>query len=153
MLAIDGDRKATPLATTGADELQGVVSPDGRWLAFQSNESGRYEVYVQAFPTANERWQVSSDGGGRPRWRTGSTELFYLSNRGMMAVGYRVSANQFSAQKPALILEGTFVDYDVAPGSQRFVVVRPDPVAKPVAVQVVVNWFEELRRRVATAPR
>ena len=70
-----------------------------------------------------------------------------------MAASSRVSGNEFSAGKPAMILEGKYFNYDVAPGSQRFVVLRPDPTAKPVDVQVVVNWFEELKRRVASAPR
>ena len=82
VVPMDGERKGRPLLTSAFSESEGMVSPDGRWLAFQSDESGRPEVYMQAFPEAGERWQVSSGGGERPRWRETAASSFMASRRG-----------------------------------------------------------------------
>jgi serine/threonine-protein kinase len=150
MMSIEGDRKPKPILNSTSNEDHGIVSPDGRWLAFQSDESGRFETYVQPFPTGQERWQVSNEGGRFPRWRKDTAELFYLSNQGIMGVGYRVSGNEFVPATPTLILSGKYFEFDVAPDGQRFIVNRPDPNARPIDVHVVVNWFGELRKRMAT---
>ena len=79
VLPMEGDRKPFPIVQTPADDELAEVSPDGRWVAYESNLSGRLEVYLQSFPSAGERWQVSSGGGVQPRWRHDSRELYYLT--------------------------------------------------------------------------
>jgi len=78
-LPLVGDREPIPLVQTAGFEAFGQLSPDGRWLAYTSDVSGREEVYVQAFPTAQGKWQVSTHGGTQPRWRQDSKEMFYVS--------------------------------------------------------------------------
>ena len=79
VLPMDGDRKPFPIVQTPADDELAEVSPDGHWVAYESNLSGRVEVYIQSFPSAGERWQVSSGGGAQPRWRHDSRELYYVA--------------------------------------------------------------------------
>ena len=153
VVPMDGERKGRPLLTSAFSEGEGMVSPDGRWLAFHSDESGRPEVYVQAFPEAGERWQVSSGGGERPRWSRDGRELFYGIKARVMAVTARASGKDFVAGKPTVILEADYLEFDVAPEGQRFIVLRRDPAAQPPELQVVVHWFDDLRKRMATAPR
>ena len=89
LMASSGDRKVSVFqaGASGINKVQGQVSPDGRWLAYASNESGRYEVFVQSFPNAGGRWQISKDGAVHPRWRGDSKELFYYASDGrLMAV-------------------------------------------------------------------
>jgi Tol biopolymer transport system component len=91
-LPMTGERKPFPVLQTRFDEIQGQFSPDGRWLTYASNESGRYEIYVQTFPGAGGRWQISAAGGLQPRWRRDGQELFYVApdNR-LMAAPIRVA--------------------------------------------------------------
>ena len=90
VLPLFGDRKPFPFVATSVNKGNGQFSPDGRWVAYQSNESGRYEVYVQPFPGPGGKWQVSTDGGIAPRWRRDSKELFYIAPNGkLMAVPIR----------------------------------------------------------------
>ena len=152
MVSFDGDRKTTLLATV-ADEGDGVVSPDGRWLAYTSDASGREEGVRQGFPEAGERWQVSSAGGHGPRWARDGRELFYLSDGRVMGAAVDVSARGFAVGKPAALLDGNYLFFDVAPDGQRFIVLRRDPAAQRVRVQVVLNWLDELRKRMASGPR
>src|SRR5437588_6608101 len=80
LLTMSGDRKPTPFLTTRFNEAAPTFSPDGRWVAYQSNESGRNEIYVTPFPQTGAKWQVSTAGGTEPRWRKDSHEIFYLSD-------------------------------------------------------------------------
>jgi Tol biopolymer transport system component len=122
------------------------VSPDGRWVAFASTDSGRFEVYLQNFPTPAGRWQVSTDGGIQPKWGRGGKELFYLSVDGrLMAVPVTLGALA-EVGKPQPLFQ-TLVDattgftwhqYDVAPDGQRFLVNAPEISTTPLTV--VVNW-------------
>ncbi len=87
MLPLEGARIPVPLLQSAASEEQAQISPDGRWFAYTSNESGRDEVYVQSFPRPAGKWQVSTAGGGDPRWRADSRELFYIgADRRLMSV-------------------------------------------------------------------
>ena len=136
------------------DKAAARLSPDGRWLAYQSNETGRREVYVQPFPGPGGKRQVSTLGGREPRWARNGQELFYREGNKMMVVGVTTTPI-FTASNPRLLFEGRFIDgaktYDVAPDGQRFLVVRPsEQEITATQIHVVLNWFEELKRLVPT---
>jgi Tol biopolymer transport system component len=150
------DRKAQPFLRTPFNESVPRFSPDGRWLAYISNESGRYEIYVQPYPGPGGKWQISTEGGTEPAWNPNGKELFYRSGDKMMAVDIATQPG-FSAGKPRVLFEGryeptpaTFPNYDVSPDGQRFLMLKPAEAseAAPTQINVVLNWFEELKRRV-----
>jgi len=105
-LPMEGDAKAFPVAQTAFDEVHGQFSPDGRWVAYTSNETGRYEIYVRPFPEGGGRWQVSTAGGIYPRWRRDGAELFYIApDNALMAVPVRGSSDgrTFNAGAPVML--------------------------------------------------
>ena len=136
-----------------------TFSPDGRWIAYVSNKSGRPEIYVQPFPGPGGKWQISTDGGLEPAWRRDGRELFYRSGNRMMAVPITTGSG-FTAGKPAMLFEreyaasafpATGVAYDVSLDGQRFLMVKELEAGDSLRqINVVLNWFEELRRRVPT---
>jgi hypothetical protein len=141
-----------PLVATRFTEVTPVISPDGRWLAFTSNESGRYEVYVVPFPTIETRWKVSTLGGTEPLWSHSGKELFYRDATGNLAAVDVRSIPTFSAGPPrALFFAGAYfssprlAQYAVAPDDQRFLMIRRVPGGVPDELIVVDNWFEELK--------
>jgi serine/threonine-protein kinase len=148
-------RKAQPFLRTPFDEAGARFSPDARWLAYISNESGRYEIYVQPYPGPGGKWQVSTEGGTEPVWNLNGRELFYRSGDKMMAVDIATQPS-FAAGKPRMLFEGQYVptpatapNYDVTPDGQRFLMLKPvEQAAGPTQINVVLNWFEELKRRV-----
>jgi hypothetical protein len=147
------------LLQTPADEFGAVFSPDGRWLAYTSNQSGRFEVYVQAFHEGGARWQISSDGGTEPVWGRNGRELFFRNGDKMMAVDVATDP-KFHAGKPRLLFEGRYeaysltTSYDVAPDGVRFVMVKADqPSPAPMQFNVVLNWYEEIKRGIGSAAR
>jgi serine/threonine-protein kinase len=124
-------------------------SPDGRWVAYQSNESGRDEVYVVPYPGPGSQSQVSTDGGTVPRWAPSGRELFYRTGDKMMAVEVQTSPT-FRAGTPTTLFEGHYdpFAYDVAPDGKRFLMLKAVAgQARADHLHVVVNWFEQLRRR------
>ena len=136
------------------DELASSLSPDGRWLAYTSNETGQYEVYVRPFPSLDGKWQISTEGGSEPLWAPDGRELFYRSGPAMMTVSVPDAA-EFVPGKPSLLFEGTYSldpfgrdshNYDVAPDGS-FVMISD---TAPRQIYVVLNWFEELERLVPT---
>ena len=142
------DRQSKPLVRTPFHEIQGALSPDGRWLAYASDESGAFEVYVQAFPDSQAKRLVSKGGGAEPRWRADGRELFYVSaDRRLMAVPTTIGP-AFEAGTPATLFEMNVRDlgflsgrrYDVTPDGQRFVVQELTGRGSPSALTVVVNW-------------
>jgi serine/threonine protein kinase/Tol biopolymer transport system component len=150
------DRKEQPFLKTRFDESVPRFSPDGRWLAYVSNESGRYEIYVQPYPGPGGKWEISTDGGTEPAWNHNGRELFYRSGNKMMAVDI-VTQPSFAAGKPRMLFQGpyerspaTSPNYDVAPDGQRFLMLKPADTGEsaPTRINVVLNWFEELKRRV-----
>jgi len=115
------------------------VSPDGRWLAYVSDESGRPEVYVQGLPPGGGKWQISNGGGDHPRWRRDGKELFYLTeNKRLMSVEVKTSAG-FEANVPKPLFETHALDYDVTADGQRFLLNRVKE-ATDSPVTVVLNW-------------
>jgi len=151
------DRKAQPFLGTPFNEGGARFSPDGRWLAYVSDESGRPEIYVQPYPGPGGKWQVSTEGGTEPAWNRNGRELFYRSGARMMAVETTTQPS-FSAGKPRMLFEGEYLttllpalgsDYDVSADGQRFLMVKEIERAQSTAqINVVLNWFEELKRRV-----
>jgi len=149
-------RKAQPFLRTPFNESVPRFSPDGRWLAYISNESGRYEIYVQPYPGPGGKWQISTEGGTEPAWNPNGRELFFRSGGKMMAVDIATQPS-FSAGKPKTLFEGPYLptpltnsNYDVSPDGQRFLMLKPveQEQAEPTQINVVLNWFEELKRRV-----
>jgi serine/threonine-protein kinase len=135
-------------------------SPNGRYVAYQSNESGRDEIYVRPFPRVDSggRWQVSTAGGTRPVWARSGRELFYLDgSNALTSVAVSASGPTFSAGKPATVFETKYVQsnpsrhYDVSADAQRFLMIKDGPTnpnAMPASLVVVQNWSEELKRLV-----
>jgi serine/threonine-protein kinase len=155
-------RKPRVFLNTTANEDNGVFSPDGHWLAYESNESGQFEVYVRPFPPGPGKLQISAQGGLEPVWSRNGRELFYRSGDRMMAVeisSQRDSNGAFpsgiSAGSPRLLFEGHYQfsglvtsDYDVSKDG-RFLMVQPGgPDQNPTQIRVVLNWFTELQQRV-----
>jgi eukaryotic-like serine/threonine-protein kinase len=164
-LRLDRTRAVTPLVQTPFNERNGEVSPDSRWLAYDANNSGRFEIYVRPYPdVTGGLWQVSTDGGTRPLWARNGHELFYLSPTGaLMRVGVTGGA-AWAASAPTTLFEGRYGaaafhsgrTYDVSPDGRRFLMIKgaaDAPNGTPATMVVVLNWFEELKRRVSTTGR
>jgi eukaryotic-like serine/threonine-protein kinase len=156
-----GDHKAQPFLRTPFDEATPRFSPDGHWLAYISTESGRYEVYVQPYPGPGGKWQISTEGGTEPAWNPNGRELFYRNGDKMMAVEITTQPG-FAAGTPLMLFEGPYepgpvqtANYDVSRDGQRFLMVKPSESAEaaPTQINVVLNWFEELKQKVATGKR
>jgi serine/threonine-protein kinase len=158
LLALEGTRRIEPLVQTTFSELGGQISPDGHWLAYYSNESGRPEVYVRPFPKVEGgRWQISTGGGSRPAWSAAGRELFFLQGLAMMAVAVQ-TAPTFSAGNPSKLFDGQWFlpglarPYDVSRDGQRFLMIKDatngGPSGASPTITVVLNWFEELKARV-----
>jgi eukaryotic-like serine/threonine-protein kinase len=155
LLPLDGERKPRRLLSAPFVERSPVFSPDGQWLAYASDESGRLEIYVQPFPGPGRKWPISNEGGREPLWSRNG-ELFYRMGDKMMAVDVKTSP-MFSAGKPKVLFEGRYQDgghanYDVTPDGQRFLMVA-EPEPAPTQLHVVLEWFEGLKRRTRPAQR
>ena len=151
VLPLEGDRTPVPLIRTEFNEVDGRISPDGHWIAYSSDDSGRWEVYVASFPKPIGRWQVSSGGGSQPVWRRNGTELFYLgADRKLMAVPATLGA-RFEAGPPRVLFPtrsrytGNFA-YDVSADGQRFLVNTLVGAEAMPPIAVVLNWYTELTK-------
>jgi Tol biopolymer transport system component len=152
----------TLLVATRADERGAAVSPDGQWLTYESNRSGRYEVYVQPFPEigSGRVSPISASGGVQPRWGPGARELFYVAPDGaLMAVPIQVRGKDLSAGTPARIIEGPYSTRNnqlatIAPqyattDGQRFLMLKEESSVRATdapGIVVVQHWVEELKR-------
>jgi len=128
-------------------------SPDGRWIALTSGESGRYEIYVEPYPPTGERWMISSDGGEEPVWSPQIDEVFIRYGNKWMAVAIKTEP-EFSAEPARLLFEGKFANtpgysYDIHPDGQRFLVLQRREESSN-RLHVIDNWFEELKRLAPT---
>ena len=155
------DHKAQPFLHTPFNESVPRFSPDGRWLAYISDESGRYEIYVQLYPGPGGKWQISTEGGTEPAWNPNGRELFYRSGDKMMAVDIATQTG-FAAGKPRMLFErhyvptpGTNSNYDISTDGQRFLMLKAtdQEQAAPTQINVVLNWFEELKQKVPTGKK
>jgi len=163
LLSLEGERVSTLLMETEFSERNAALSPDGRWMAYQSNESGQYEVYVRPFPDVNGgRWQVSSGGGYWPLWSPNGRELFYAGSEGMMAVPIETEST-FTQGTVELLFDlgpywrpsgGANRRIDISPEGDRFLMLKEgggsDETAGTTSIIVVINWFDELKRLVPT---
>jgi serine/threonine-protein kinase len=163
VLLLGRDRQSARLFETPFTELNAEISPDGRWLAYESDESGQHQVYVRPFPdVAGGRWLISTEGGPRPLWARNGEELFYLAGDGneasLMTVRVQKGAT-WTASAPTKLFSGRFfyVDvqgqqgqgrtYDVTRDGQRFLMIREGSTdAAAAKIIVVQNWTEELKR-------
>jgi hypothetical protein len=155
MLPLEGEHKPYPLVRTSSTEWGGRISPDGRWLAYVSDATGRFEVYVTSFPSGQSKRQISTEGGAEAVWSRNGRELFYREGAKMMAVG--IEANRsLTAAKPRMLFAGYMrsvpgePQYDVSLDGGRFVMVKSETESAPTQLNVVLNWFEELRNRSGT---
>jgi serine/threonine-protein kinase len=148
-------RQTEPLLQTTSTEDNGEISPDGHWLAYQSNESGRNEISVRPFPTVDAgHWTISTTGGTRPVWARSGTELFYLDGAGAMTRVPIQTAPTFSAGTPTTLFATRYNSaaagrtYDVSPDGQRFLMIKNNVGTEQAPTMVVVlNWLEELKAR------
>jgi eukaryotic-like serine/threonine-protein kinase len=151
LLTLTPERRVRPLIQNPFNNQAPRISPDGRWLAYISDDTGRPEVYVQPFPALGPKWQISSDGGCCPNWDPHGGDLFYLNRDKVMAVAVRTHPT-FSAAAPHVLFARSpgQLPYDVA-ADGRFVLIEPGPSDAPAPqITIVQNWFEELKHRVPT---
>ncbi|MCP5109597.1 MAG: protein kinase, partial [bacterium] len=145
-----GNFQSHPYLETRFREYSAKFSPNTRYVAYCSNETGSYEVYVRSFPDGERKWQVSSNGGGQPRWSRDGAELFYVEGNTLVAVPVNTGDSFAMGDARKLFshpsLSGITPDYDVSANASRFLI--PDPVGEPrqPAIHVVENWFAEFQR-------
>jgi len=150
LVPLSGDRKPVKFLGPPSDQMHGNFSPDGRFVAYTSNESGRFQVYVQTFPLSNRKWQVSTDGGYEPRWRADGREIYYLSDdRKLMAVSvgagpsFAVPKLLFQTRVPEGVTSRR-THYVPNRDGRRFLINTQTGDAPPNPITVVFNWQAEL---------
>ena len=153
--------RPSPISATPFNERIGVLSPDGQWLAYVSDETGRNEIYVRSSPEPASKYSISSDGGGAPTWSHAGRELFFVRRDRNLMVVEVTTVPEFRASPPKplfgeaaagvdLSTGGNYLpNYDVTSGADRFLTLQTQGDAVP-QVHLVVNWFEELQQRVPT---
>ena len=161
LLSLNGNGTPEALLASSFGEQVPAISPDGRWMAYESNETGRVEVYVQRFPELGQRVAVSTGGGRQPLWSADGRELFYRTPRGVVVTPVEL-APTFKAGVPEVLFDDQYFFYlsrrtwDVTPDGERFLVLKPteadadDPFAGLTRIHVVQNWLTELERLVPT---
>jgi serine/threonine-protein kinase len=161
LLSLEEEPTSQPLLHEEFDERHGVISPDGRWLAYSSDESGRYEIYVRPFPNVDDgKWQVSTAGGWEPLWGPLGSELFYRLSTTLIVVPFEDEPT-FSPGRPGELFTGPYVsnglvNYDVSANGQRFLMMKESGELQRISGQTVLtvvdNWFEELNRLAPPSP-
>jgi dipeptidyl aminopeptidase/acylaminoacyl peptidase len=161
ILPLTGERKPVPILETPFNEGWPQVSPDGKWIAYTSNETGRTEIYIRTFPEGSVKWQISTSGGTFPRWRQDGKEVFFLSETfagKMMAADIRVSGASIQAGVPHALFDSGYLNfghsvnyntYAVSADGQRFLIPRPAHTTAEVVstpITVVVNWTAALKK-------
>jgi serine/threonine-protein kinase len=151
VLSVDG--KGTRLVATGpGTQANGVFSPDGRWVAFQSDETGRSEVYAVSFPELGGKRQISTEGGVTPKWAPDGSALFYRNGRRLITVPVSLRPS-LSWGPPRTLFETDATEFEVAPDGTRFLLLVPNPEANHSEIHIVLNWFQELKQRERAAAR
>jgi len=149
------DRTASPFYVTSFNERVPMFSPDSRWIAYVSDESGQDEVYVQPYPGKGGKWQISEGGGREPMWAPDGRELFYRKGNMMMCVAIETKP-AFKRGMPKSLFEGQFMAhpnftyYDIHPDGDRFLMVKTEEELAIDQINVVLNWFEELKQQAPT---
>jgi len=154
LLSLGDKSEPRPFVQTPFSDWGAKFSPDGRWIAYISDASGQYEVYVRPFPGPGSQWQISTGGGEEPVWSHDGKEIFYRNGTKWMAVDVKTTS-EFSVTPPRLLFTGPYVNvpgpsYDVGPDG-RFVLIEGPPEAPVTHLNVVLNWFADLRRLVPLA--
>jgi eukaryotic-like serine/threonine-protein kinase len=167
MLHVDGDKPTTtPFVETPFEERGAIFSPDGRWVAYVSNKSGQNDVFARPFPGPGSEVTISVGGGQEPVWAPSGRELFYRHDGKLLTVRIDQTASSLTVGAPTKVFDdpyrldtggaaGGVANYDISPSGQRFVMVEePRPAnsaaTETVRLQVILNWFEELKRRAPT---
>ncbi len=155
-LPLVGKSEPYPVVRTAADEQYGTLSPDRHWMAYISNETGAYEVYVESFPATGFKRQVSTQGGYEPQWRRDGKELFYLApNQMLMAVDVKSNQTTLEVGPPKALfatrikwmeIQAAAHHYAPAPDGQRFLIISATDEARSVPVTIVLNWSAALKR-------
>jgi hypothetical protein len=135
-----------PVAAGPASESEPAFSPDGRWVAYQSDESGRMEVFVISFPDLAVKRQISINGGRVPRWDPRGGSLYYLEGDGLKAVTVSLSSGLPTGSGQVLFHTAARV-FDVAPDGKRFILVLPNPALAAPGIYVVLDWVRELEEK------
>jgi Tol biopolymer transport system component len=153
-------RQTEPLLQTTFNEANGEISPDGRWLAYESDDSGPFQIAVRPFPKVDDgHWMISSGGGARPAWARSGRELIYLDGTNAVTAVSIHTAPNFGTGAPTKLFDGHYYSgpfgrsYDVSPDGQRFLMIKDsasDQKSNPPSIVVVVNWAEELKAKVPT---
>jgi Tol biopolymer transport system component len=155
-LSLEADRSPEMLLKKEYSESKPQISPDGRYVAYQSDASGRWEIYVRPFPEIDSggQWQISRGGGEDPLWSPTGEELFYRGPDAIMAVSVETEAG-FTFGAPGSLFPNKYVGpFDVDPNSEKFLVLKESggdsatPKASRPKINIVLNWFEELKERV-----
>jgi Tol biopolymer transport system component len=152
VLRMDGSGTVRDFVTGPFDQRGPAFSPDGRWIAYTSNDTGRDEVYVQPYPGPGAKVQISTAGGSQPVWSRDGTELFYRGERQLMAVSVRLSPAFTAGERQPLFADTYDIEhrddrnYDVSADGKRFLMVRVERPSSSAQLAVVLNWFTELRR-------
>jgi Tol biopolymer transport system component len=147
VLPLFGDRQPFPYLQTEFSEIGGKLSPNGQWLAYSTDETGRFEVYVQTFPTPGSKWQVSTNGGGWPAWSWDGKELFFGMDRKIMVAEVQGGMKfEASVPKPLFDMRSTPSGWFTVSKDGRFLI--PTPVEQSVSVPatVVINWTAGLKK-------
>jgi Tol biopolymer transport system component len=162
---LDSESPPRPLIQTEFTEGRSALSPDGRWLAYESDRTGRNEVYVVPFPAVDEgQWQISSTGGSRPRWNPNGRELFFRGSGvygGELWMANVETDGVFQHESPVVIISGTYLnsEYDISTDGSRFLRLQSlgddnSPIGPELTELVVVeNWFEELKQLAPPDPQ
>jgi len=154
VMPMTGDQKPFLYLQSSNDEDHPRFSPDGHFVAYTSDEHGRWEVYVQTFPASGGKWVVSANGGAQPRWRRDGKELFFIApDRKLMAVDVKLEGSLFEAGVPKVLFQTNVPSYpnprnvyDVSADGQRFILVTPPEETSSTPITVVANWTTDLKR-------
>jgi Tol biopolymer transport system component len=162
VLPLAGDRKPSPFLQSPFNESWPQISPDGKWIAYSSNETGRYEIYVRPFPTGEGKWQISTNGGWFPRWRRDGKELFYMAASSLgkiISVKVNPAGPTFEYGDPSELFDSGYINfahglnyltYAVSADGQRFLIPRPESARSgeiaSAPITVVLNWTAGLKK-------
>jgi hypothetical protein len=154
MIPTSGDGKPSLVLQTPFNETNGMFSPDGRFMTYQSNDSGRLEIYVRSFPGPGGKWQVSTSGGADPHWSADGKEITYRAlDQKVMSVAVKATGDAFQAGVPQALFLGRFQPgtvrnrYCPAPDGQKFLVVAPLGRDAMAPTTVVLNWWAGLEKK------
>src|SRR5262245_21573823 len=154
VLPMTGQQKPIPFLQSTFNEDHARFSPDGHFIAYTSDESGRIEVYVQTFPTSGGKWLISTNGGAQPRWRRDGKEIFYLApDKKVMAVDVKLEGSTFEAGVPKVLFQTHVISYpnprnvyDASADGQRFLIITTPEEVTTTPITVVANWTADLNR-------